>query len=147
MPVYLKYQTDSGRLRPFFYAGYALNGLLSATANLSGSDVVEATKTVRVVQATDVDLTHSRKALTHSLVLGSGVKFKFAKSFGYVDVRYLVGLNNLVKAENNFYNKDGSLSTAITTYSHVNQLFRMDNLSLRVGYFLPHYNQIGRAHV
>ncbi|MFM8744921.1 MAG: porin family protein [Cytophagales bacterium] len=144
LPVYLKYQTDSGRLRPFFYAGYALNGLLSATANISVSDVVEATNSLRTVQATDVDFTHSRKALTHSLVFGSGIKFKLSKSFCYVDIRYLVGFNNLVKTENNFYSKDskdGSLSTAITTYGYVNQLFRLDNLSVRFGYYFPHYNQ------
>jgi hypothetical protein len=88
----------------------------------------------------DVDFTHSRNAFTNSLVVGSGIKFKLSKSFLYVDLRYQMGLNNLVKIENNFYNKDGSLSDAITTYGYVNQLFRMDNLSLRFGYVFSHYN-------
>jgi hypothetical protein len=139
LPVYLKYQLDTGRLRPFFYAGYALNGLVSSTATLSSTDGA-ADNTKRLVQGVDVDFTHGRNAFTNSLVIGSGVKFKWSKSFFYVDFRYLVGLNNLVKIDNNFYNKDGSLSDAITTYGYVNQLFRMDNLSVRFGYILPHYN-------
>jgi tetratricopeptide (TPR) repeat protein len=139
LPIYLKYQIDSGRVRPFFYAGYALNGLVSSTATLSSTDG-GADKSIRIVQGVDVDFTHSRNAFTNSLVVGSGIKFKLPKSFLYVDLRYQMGLNNLVKIENNFYNKDGSLSDAITTYGYVNQLFRMDNLSLRFGYVFSHYN-------
>lgn len=137
-PIYLKYQKDSGRLRPFGYAGFAFNLLLSSSATMVANDRSSDGGT-RPSQGADIDLSYSRNTLNRSLVFGGGVKYKIGKNFVYADLRYMLGLNNLVIVDRNFYQPDGKLSETVTTYGYVSELFRLDNLSLSFGYVVPIY--------
>ncbi len=140
IPMYVKYTDDSGKIRPFGYAGFAINLLLSSRGpdwsfknNSSNGSSTEATGQAE-------NLTSKRYFVNRSLVIGGGAKYKIGKNFVYFDVRYMAGLSNLTKPENNYYLKDGSFDPAVAKYAEVGDLFRLDNLSLSVGYIYPIYN-------
>jgi Outer membrane protein beta-barrel domain len=141
IPIYVKYQYDSGRLRPFAYAGFAFNTLLSSSGTLVFNDKSSLSSGgIKIAQGADYNFDHSRHFLNRSLVIGGGVKYKIGKNFVYADLRYMLGLNNIVKTNTNYYNEDGSLSTTVTQYGYVTELFRLDNLSLSFGYVMPLYD-------
>lgn len=140
IPMYVKFADDSGKIRPFGYAGFAINLLLSAKGtdwllknNSSDGNTREAT-------GPKVNLTHKRNFLNRSLVIGGGAKYKIGKDFVFADVRYMIGLSNLTKQETNYYDKDGNFDTTIPRYAYVSDLFRLDNISLSFGYIHPIYN-------
>ena len=139
IPMYVKYSDDSGRVRPFGYAGFAFNLLVSDRGpnwllknNSSDGSAKESDG------ATEL-LSSKTNFINRSLVIGGGVKYKVGKDFVYVDLRYMAGLSNLTNVDNNFY-KDGSFDTSIPKYAEVSDLFRLDNLSLSFGYIHPIYN-------
>jgi hypothetical protein len=138
IPLYLKYSHGSGKWRPFLYAGYAVNLLLSSTASLVFNDFTDGRNLP--AQGPDESLIYHRKFLNQSLVSGGGVKCKIGKDYLYIDARYMIGLNNVTIPERSYYNADGSLATTITTYQSVSDLFRLDNLALSVGYVRPLYD-------
>ena len=138
--MYVKYSADSGRIRPFGYAGFAINLLLSARGpdwslknNFSDGSAKEADGSAEV-------LTSKRNFINRALVIGGGAKYKIGKDFIYADVRYMAGISNLTKLENNYYLDDGSFDTSIPKYAEVSDLFKLDNLSLSFGYTHPIYN-------
>ncbi len=138
-PIYVKYQKDSGRIRPFGYAGFAFNLLLSSSATIVSNDRFSDGRTTPS-QGPDNDFFYSRNTLNRSLVFGGGVKYKIGKNFVYADLRYMLGLNNMVIPDRNFYQQNGSvLSETVTTYGYVTEFFRLDNLALSFGYVMPIY--------
>jgi Outer membrane protein beta-barrel domain len=142
VPFYVKYSYDSGRWRPFAYVGGALNLLLSSSVSATFNDnTVSALSTsTRIAQGADLDLGYQRHSLNKSFLFGGGVKYKIGKNFAYVDARYMVGLNNITIPEKNYYGSDGKLSSTVTTYQYVSDFFRLDNLSISVGYITPLYD-------
>jgi Outer membrane protein beta-barrel domain len=145
IPVYVKYSYDSGRWRPFAYAGFALNLLLSSSASMTFNNVlITSTATqstsAQTAQGPDFDLGHKRYFLNRSVLFGGGVKYKIGKNFVYADARYMMGLNNLTNPTKNFYNADGTLATTLTEYQYASDFFRLDNLSISFGYITPLYN-------
>jgi hypothetical protein len=141
-PVYIKYADDSGKIRPFGYAGFAVNLLWSARGpswllknnNSDGKGSAQESN-----GATEV-LTHKRNSINTSLVFGGGVKYKIGKDFVYADLRYMAGLTNLTNLENNYYDKDGNFDLANTKYAEASDIFRLDNVSVSFGYIHPIYN-------
>jgi hypothetical protein len=141
VPLYVKYSYDSGQWRPFAYVGFALNVLLSSKSTLVFNDNSNPSPGItRIAQGADVDFTFTRRSLNQSLLFGGGVKYKLGKNFLYADVRYMMGLNNVVIPEKNYYNPDGTLATSVTTYQYVSDFFRLDNLALSAGYIVPFYD-------
>jgi hypothetical protein len=142
IPFYVKYSYDSGKWRPFAYAGGALNLLLSSnvTAVFDDNTVSSLSTSTKAAEGPDIDVSYQRKSLNRSFIIGGGVKYKIGKNFVYADARYMFGLNSLAIPEKNYYNPDGSLSTAITTNQYVSDFFRLDNLSISVGYIAPLYD-------
>lgn len=140
IPMYVKYSDDSGNIRPFGYAGFAINLLFSARGtdwqlrdgSIDNSTFKEATGPAEV-------LTSKRNFINRSLVIGGGAKYKIGKDFVYVDLRYMAGLSNLTKVDDNYY-LDGDFDPAVTKYAEVSDLFKLDNLSLSFGYIHPIYN-------
>ena len=140
IPMYVKYAADSGKIRPFGYAGFAVNLLLSARGpdwslknNFLDGSSKEETGSAEV-------LTSKRNFINRALVIGGGTKYKIGKDFIYADVRYMAGISNLTKLENNYYLDDGSFDPSIPRYAEVSDLFTLDNLSLSFGYIHPIYN-------
>jgi hypothetical protein len=138
-PLYIKYADDSGKIRPFGYVGFAFNLLISSrgndweyTYNFSGGDE-------RGISGPSEQLTYKRNRLNRSLVFGGGAKYKIGKNFLYADLRYMAGLSNLTRQDQIYYLKDGSFDPSTVRYAEVSDFFRLDNLSISVGFIRPVY--------
>jgi hypothetical protein len=142
IPIYIKYSYDSGKIRPFAYAGFAFNILASSKASLIFDDNTPSNPSVGIKEnsgATET-LTSKRKLFNHSLVVGAGIKYKIGKDFLYGDVRYMLGLSNMTIPDKNYYTSDGSFDPSVPFYQFVSDFFRLDNLAFSVGYIHPIYN-------
>ncbi|MFN7791342.1 MAG: porin family protein [Cyclobacteriaceae bacterium] len=141
-PILVKYSDDSGRWRPFGYAGFALNLLLSNSASYTFSDFSPSLgNSIKPAEGPDEDLAYKRNFLNRSLVIGGGVKYKIGKNYIYADARYMIGLSNLTIPEKNYYQADGiTLASTVTQYQYTSDFFRLDNLAISVGYVRPIYD-------
>ncbi len=142
-PIYIKYRDNIGNIRPYAYAGFAINLLVTAkgelrTENLSPT-LSESGSRVPT-EGPDERLTYKRNLVNQSIVAGGGVYYKIGKDFLFADLRYMGGLSNLTDTETNFYAEDGTFSTTIARYRWIGDYFRLDNLALSVGYVKPIYN-------
>jgi len=151
LPVFLKYSVNEGRIRPFGYIGGAINLLLSSKASMIFVNSSSGSQTVS--QGPDFDLRYLRRTINRSLVIGGGVRYKIGKDFVFADLRYMAGLSNLVKG--NIYSlnpattiPNGSSAAIpapitndwLSSVRYVDSFFRLDNLSLSVGYIKPLYD-------
>jgi Outer membrane protein beta-barrel domain len=144
IPLYIKYSDDSGRIRPFGYAGFAFNFLLSSRGN-DWEFRNESPNGVKEITDRPESLTYKRRFLNHSLVFGGGAKYKIGKNFVYADLRYMAGLSNLTKEDKIYYDVDGNFDPSIVKFAEVSDFFRLDNLSISVGFIRPLYNPRKKA--
>jgi Outer membrane protein beta-barrel domain len=145
IPLYVKYSDDSGKVRPFGYAGFAISMLTSSNVSLqfdnatfSNPDVVDVG--IKQTSGPDENVFFKRNFLNRSLVIGGGAKYKIGRDFVYADLRYMMGLSNLTKPDKNYYAEGGLFDPSITNYQFLSDFFRLDNLSLSFGYIHPIYN-------
>jgi len=134
IPLFLKYSfIDSGKLRPFAYAGIAANLLIAARLSPEGTDRHAPTEGAsQLSQSPDVDIKNMRNFFNSSFVLGGGTKYKVGKNFFYVDLRYMVGLTNVAK--------NSGFNPLLVQFQYQSDYFRLDNLSISFGYVKPLYN-------
>lgn len=146
VPIYVRYTDSKGRIRPYAYAGHAVNFLVNANVEVSYIDftpteVIDAPIQVPA-EGPDLPMTFNRKLVNRSLVIGGGVKIKSGKDFFTLDLRYGRGMTNVSKGS--FYNSDnagdGNLFEAITRYAMISNDFRVNDLTFTIGYVRPLYD-------
>jgi hypothetical protein len=150
IPLYVKYAASEGKIRPFGYAGYALNILAGPKAELRFINKTNSTTDANVSEfpttGPDIKLGYKREVFNRSFVMGGGFRYKVGKDFFFADVRYMPGLTNLSKKETNFYeSKKGSadefaFADSGTKYTFIGNDFRLDNVSISIGYVKPIYH-------
>jgi len=144
VPIYVKYRDDFGKVRPFGYVGAALNLLLGSNAEVRTENVSpslsETTGSQVPTEGPNIKLGYKRNLINRSILIGGGAYYKVGKNFVFADIRYMAGLSNLVKESENYYNEDGSLSTTIPRYRWTGDYYRLDNLSVSIGFVKPLYN-------
>lgn len=149
VPVFLKYSDNKGVFRPFGYIGGALNLLIGSKASMEfvNANPPSSGGSQTPSQGPDVDLKYLRHSMNRSLVVGGGVRYKIGKDFVFADLRYMAGLSNLVKRD--IYSPDPKTpqnpkellsNDALSRYRYADGFFRLDNLSLSVGYIKPLYD-------
>jgi opacity protein-like surface antigen len=136
IPLYLKYSfIDSGKIRPFAYAGIAANLLLDAKLSPDGTDMNAPTEgATQGSQAPDISIKKMgmRNFFNSSLVIGGGTKYKVGKNFFFVDLRYMAGLTNIAK--------NSGFNPLLVQFQYQSDFFRLDNFSISFGYIKPLYN-------
>jgi len=139
IPLYVKYRDNIGKVRPYGYAGVSLNALIGSNVELrlenrstSGSQVT--------TEGPNEKVGYKRLFLNRSLLVGGGVYYKVGRNFIFADLRYMAGLNNLVNDKKNYQNEDGGFSQNTARYRWVGDYYRLDNVSLSVGFVKPLYN-------
>ena len=151
IPLYLKYSKSVGKIRPFGYTGFSLNILLAPTAELiytnKTSPTTEGQSPSQVITSgKDVKLGYKRDKINGSFVMGGGIRYKVGKNFVFADARYMFGLTNLTNTKTNYYESETISSNSITQsetstkYSFIGDYFRLDNLSISIGYVIPIYH-------
>jgi len=134
IPLYLKYSfSDSGKIRPFAYAGISANLLVEAKLSPEGSDLDAPTfGATQSSQSPDISIKNMRNSFNSSLIIGGGTKYKVGKNFFYVDLRYMAGLTNIAK--------NGEFNPLLVKFHYQSDFFRLDNLSISVGFVKPLYD-------
>jgi hypothetical protein len=86
-----------------------------------------------------------RNRLNQSLIFGGGVKYKVGLDFVFVEMRYCMGFKNLT---GDLYGNTSLNTTTVEwirsfeaagAYRHVDDYFRLDNLSISFGFLRPLY--------
>jgi hypothetical protein len=157
VPVYISYADNIGKYRPYGYAGYALSWMLSARGSIfleniktrnerdAQNDEIKQVREKYEIQSADLNLIQNRNRLNQSLIFGGGLKYKIGLDFVFAEIRYCIGLKNLTS--HLYGNKTSDLTTVgwiksfepTSAYRHVDDYFRLDNLSVSFGFLRPLY--------
>lgn len=152
LPVYVCYSDNTGKYRPYAYAGYSLSSLLGDKGSIilrqsnrrRGEDIPEIIE----VESSDFDFKERRIKLNQSVIFGGGMKYKIGLDFVFAEVRYSAGLKNIVNGNiygNNDHITDQKFnewilsSTPAMEWGHVDDYMRLDNLSITFGFLRPLY--------
>ncbi len=132
-PVTLKY-TYPGRKNylyfPYLYAGY----IPSFTINSQSSNIRDLE-----IDGSRLNLTPLVPRFSHSLVFGLGLKRRIKYRYILVDLRYRLGMSNMLAEENqnDFTNED--IKAYAFRYAWAPDDYRWNNFTLTVGYIWPNY--------
>jgi hypothetical protein len=142
VPLYLRYGYHIGKFRPYGYAGYAVNLLFYDRLQLDNTNASQNTKEVTEVTGADLNVLYKRHIISGSLVFGGGVKYKWGKNFLLLEMRYMAGLNNVVNPKTNPYDSKDTfaLFAGLPRYSFIGDTYRLNNLSMIVGFVRPLYD-------
>jgi hypothetical protein len=146
LPITVNYSDTKGRYRPYGYVGYSVHYLLNDVANITIVKI-DDTENKDDNESPDIKLRYKRNNFNQSIIVGGGVKYKFGLDFLFIDMRYSIGLKNIVKVQNLFANYDESQTSnqftesmdPLTSFAHVEDYFRLDNLSVSIGFLRPLY--------
>lgn len=164
LPVSVVYSDHMGKYRPYGYIGYSVNylvadaGDISITNNRPSSTTSDELAPGVIVdrenaseESPSLNLLYKRNRFNQAIVVGGGMKVKIGLDFIFVDLRYSVGLRNVVSEKNSYgdfsdtgveynYSTDFVQSLDPTLrYMHVDDYFRLDNVSISVGFLRPLY--------
>lgn len=145
VPICVKYQDYKGAFRPYGYAGYGFHFKLAASSEFTYLNVERGSadggqSTQSPTEGTAVSISHQQYLLNQSLILGGGIKYKIGKNYVFADLRIQLGLTNVTNKSAIFYGEDGSFDAEILKYNTVNDMYRVNSLSLTLGYIFPVYN-------
>lgn len=158
IPAYVCYSDNVGRYRPYGYIGYSVSNMLSAKASVitenfevaesSSPEDTEEEETERFdVTSPDFAFFDRRNKLNQSIIFGGGIKYKVGLDFVFAEVRYSAGLRNIVDLNHLYGNPKYDQTspewvTSITpasAFGHVDDLFRLDNVAITLGFLRPLY--------
>ncbi|HEY9049065.1 MAG TPA: porin family protein [Ohtaekwangia sp.] len=162
LPIAVKYSASKGQYRPYGYIGFSWDLLLGDRATIQYKDQNYNPETERVEsidrESPILKFKSKRNAFNHSIFIGGGVKYKVKLDYIFADLRYSFGMTNLVNDKNSIYDyknqTDGTSEgfqdsgDGAFRWAHIDDLFRMDNLFISVGYIHPLYKprKLKKAH-
>jgi len=139
VPLMVRFSDAIGKYRPYGYVGYSLDLLLADKATITYSD--RNFTDGRIIpderESPVMKFKPKRNFLNSSFIVGGGVKYKLGLEYAFVDLRYSIGMTNLVKVENTI--ERNNPEDPVFVWGYVDNLFRLNNLSLTVGYIHPLY--------
>ncbi|WKZ61457.1 MAG: outer membrane beta-barrel protein [Cyclobacteriaceae bacterium] len=136
-PISVRFSDTKGNLRPYGYGGFALQWLVSERGRVTSikTDIInEGTPQSNTRESPALTMTDFRNKVNYSFFVGGGVRYKRGLDYVFADVRYSFGLSNIVVPTSTY----GQQTPAIE-FGHVDDLFRIDNLALSIGYVRPLY--------
>jgi hypothetical protein len=102
-------------------------------------------------ESPQLSLLYKRNRTNQSVFVGGGLKVKIGLDYLFFDVRYSMGLKNVVSEKNLYADYSDSSNEYMysvnhitsmdpsTRYMHVDDFFRLDNLSFSIGFLRPLY--------
>jgi opacity protein-like surface antigen len=147
VPIYARYTDNKGKWRPFGYAGYAFNLLVSSRSLYRNTDFTasgggDGAAPFQVPnESPALNSLYKNKMLTRSFLVGGGVKYKIGRDFLLVEARYMAGTNILNKQSVHLAAEgDGFvLDQQIPGFAYLSDFFRLDNFVFNVGFVRPLY--------
>ncbi|MBL6445903.1 PorT family protein [Fulvivirga sp. 29W222] len=129
LPVTVQYQFAQGKLNPYVLLGGSANYLLSSSFKGETQTSIENFK------GATVSLLDQRNKINFSAIAGAGIKIKVGKNHFIAEARFNYGILNQVKEENRLKNQE-----LIFDYGYVDNDFKLNSISISLGYLLPKYN-------
>lgn len=126
IPISIRYSHGEGILRPFALLGYSTDLLVGDRADF----IIDGDNESGVFK-----YKYKKTKLNSSVVAALGVKYKWGLRYLFAEVRYSIGLSNLADPAVRFDKYEGVSQRGL----YVDDDFRMDNLSISVGYVHPFY--------
>jgi hypothetical protein len=154
IPLYVCYSDNIGQYRPYGYAGYSMSLLLSDRSSIKIQNVTGVGNERKTFdnQSPEYDFTSRRNKLNQSIIFGGGLKYKIGLDFVFVDLRYSLGLRSIVNPDLLYANPEFHPEPALyptsgrwidsfdpATWTHVDDYFRLNNLSITAGFLRPLY--------
>jgi hypothetical protein len=149
IPLTLKYTLmNKGRFQPYVYLGYSTNFLIGDKAIIkynNGEPALSSeNETINSVTSPDINLRYKRNLINNGFLVGAGVRRKIGLNYWFVDLRYSFGLRNIVNTKNHYANNSSNAKykdslVPLMLYQQTEDYFRLDNLSISVGYIHPLY--------
>lgn len=136
-PLSIRYSDTKGRVRPYGYAGFSMQWLLSERGRVTSikTDIInDGIPQSNTRESPALTLTGYRNKLNQSFFIGGGARYKIGLDYVFADLRYGFGLSNIVIPPSTY----GS-QTPMDEFGHVDDYFRIDNLAFSVGYVHPLY--------
>jgi hypothetical protein len=134
VPLLLHFNLRKNKFSPYFNLGGTFSYLLSDKAIVTRKDNRDGTQLD--VPGPEIKITDLRHRLMYNLSIGAGFKFKNLIGNGYLilDLRYNIGLRNIVKPENR-----GTNPELLYNYLYLDNDFTMNSFVFSIGYSLPKY--------
>jgi len=159
VPAYLSYTSNTGKYRPYGYAGYAFSYMLGDKGSMTKDNVTseeagagEGPRRNILATSPDVSLLYRRNRFNHSIIVGGGIKYKVGLDFVFAEVRYMAGLKNIVRAsadisdqvdlwdQSNGLRDSRHVATQLQlAYGHRDDYLRLDNVAITIGFLRPLY--------
>jgi opacity protein-like surface antigen len=149
IPFYVSYAGNIGKYRPYGYAGYSFSWLFNDRGSIDLKNVNFTGEQTEIfeAQSADFNLLERRNKLNQSLIFGGGVKYKIGLDFIFAELRYSAGLKNIVNPDGLYGNYvfdpvSGQFVESFDPtgrYAHVDDYFRLDNISISFGFLRPLY--------
>jgi hypothetical protein len=141
LPVMVKYSFDrfyKSRVRKFLpqaFAGIGFSYLFSDKGSLEifNNNLGDNGLNTIIASSPTLDFMPYRNKINTSFIVGGTAKYKWGLDYLFAEVRYGLGLNNLVKSTTTFTGRP------MQEYAHTDDYFRLDNLSVSIGYVKPLY--------
>lgn len=139
IPVTIRFSDAVGKYRPFGYLGYSIDLLFRDRGTLTFND--RNFTDGRIVpderESPVINFNPKRNKINQALLIGGGVKYKLGLDYAFVDVRYSIGLTNVVKVENTINGSDPEDPAFV--WGYVDNLYKINNISVSIGYIYPLY--------
>lgn len=134
-PLSLQYNVYEKGLTNFFVAGgfsadYLLSSSIRIVSNHEGESMEEEHS-----EKHSIDMLSQRNSFNTGLILCAGFKRKIGKGFLIAEVQYKMGLLPLSTKADTYEN-----SVQIFDYKHVDGIYKLNTLSLSLGYLINRYN-------
>ncbi len=145
VPVFVRYTHKFKKWYPFAYLGYMFSYTFSFNGKPAYFDInVKGTdQTVNPDVGRILNLNPIRNSFNHSILGGLGIKYRLKYEYFLFEVRYALGLKNVLNANDQFNFGSGDTQNDIRAYSYryaqVDDDFRIDNVYINLGFVHPLY--------
>lgn len=141
LPIMIKYsfsrfyKSQVRKFLPQAFAGVSFNYMFSSTGELEIFNNNQGDNGLNTIIASSpkIDFLPYRDQLNTTFFIGGAVKYKWKLDYLFADLRYGFGLTNLVANTTTFTGRP------MQEFGHVDDYFRLDNLSVSIGFIKPLY--------
>jgi hypothetical protein len=131
LPISLQYQVyEKGSINYFVSAGLSADYLLSSSIR-----IISNREESSPVDENTYNVSEQRNHFNTGALLSAGFKRKIGKGFLIAEVRYKLGLLPMLTKADTYEN-----SVLVFNYKYADGIFKLNTLSLSVGYLINRYN-------